>query len=308
MRVFSLILLAACAPPATSPELGDADAGPVEFSPDAGPSGPTGPPPETLGGNRPTNVIYPADYDITQRWPLVVVLHGYTANGLGQDQYLGVSARADLFGFVTLAPNGKRDGRGNRFWNATEACCDFWRSGVDDLGYITGLIDEAVERVNVDPDRVYLVGHSNGGFMTNRIACDAADKVTAVMNIAGSSFMDSARCQPSEAVGYIQVHGTADTTIAYAGGMLTNGASYPGAELVVERWRARNGCVGEPSERQLDLDLSVPGEETLAEIWSDCDRGMDVQLWRMDGSPHVPGFSDTFRDELVAQLLSYRRP
>ena len=304
---FCGLFILACGPAPTGtpePVLGAVDAGVV----DAGAPRYSGPIPEVIGGNRPTNVILPEGYDRSESWPLVIVLHGYTANGTGQDRYLGVSSRGSTFGYITLAPNGTRNQQGNRFWNATEACCDFFQSGVDDLGYLTGLIDEAVEKLNVDPKRVYVVGHSNGGFMGNRLACDASEKVTAVMNIAGSSFLDPARCQPAQAVGYLHVHGTFDTVIAFEGGRLATGADYPGAQTVVERWRTRNACDAPSSVRELDLDQGVLGEETTASLWTNCEAGMDVQFWSLEGSPHVPGFNEAFKDELAAQLLSYVRP
>ncbi len=301
--------LMACAPAVVAPSPnGSIDAGPSERA-DAGeqPRRDAGPPPERLGGNRPVAVSYPDGYDASQTWPLIIVLHGYTAFGAGQDRYLGVSARASTYGFVTLAPDGTRDQGGNRFWNATETCCDFGRTGVDDLAYLTGLIDEAVERVNVDPERVYLVGHSNGGFMASRIACDAADKVTAVLSIAGSEFSDPERCRPSRPVGLIQVHGTLDSTIAYAGGSFRGGGSYPGAETVVTRFFARNNCPDQPAAAGTgDFDRAVLGDETEITVWGGCQDGADVQLWSMQGSGHVPGFTDDFRDALVETLLGYR--
>jgi polyhydroxybutyrate depolymerase len=301
-----LLLLSACSEAPVDNDQG-ADAGPLGGD-DAGQNfvADAGPPPAILGGDRPVSVLYPDDYDASQTWPLIMVLHGYSASGTIQNGYLGVSARGSANGFITLAPDGNRDLGGNRFWNATEACCDFAGSGVDDLGYLTGLIDEAVERLHVDPQRVYLVGHSNGGFMANRIACDAADKVTAVMNIAGAGFLDETRCQPSRSVGYIQVHGTLDNTINYNGGTFQSGVSYPGAETMAERWHGLNSCPdGEPRARPLDLDAAVQGDEANVQSWNDCEGGADVQLWTLTGSGHVPNFTNTFRDELVAELLAY---
>jgi polyhydroxybutyrate depolymerase len=307
MRLLAILfLLGACSEAPVDNNQGS-DAGPLGGD-DAGQPilADAGPPPATLGGERPVSVLYPDDYDASQSWPLIMVLHGYSATGTIQNGYLGVSMRGTANGFITLAPDGNRDLGGNRFWNATEACCDFGGSGVDDLGYLTGLIDEAVELLNVDPERVYLVGHSNGGFMANRIACDAADKVTAVMNIAGAGFLNETRCEPSRPVGYIQVHGTLDSTISYNGGTFQGGASYPGAETMIERWRSLNSCPeGDARTRQLDLDLAVPGDEANVQSWNDCGGGADVQLWTLTGSGHVPTFSNTFRDELVAELLAY---
>ena len=265
-----------------------------------------GPPPAFLGDERRVPVLLPDAWNRNQRWPLVILLHGYSASGGGQDAYFGVSDRRNDFGFIALAPDGNRDRRGNRFWNATSTCCDFWRTRVDDLAYIRGLIAEAIDRLSVDPNRVYLIGHSNGGFMSNRIACDAAEEITAVVNVAGSGFNDEARCEPSRAVGYIQVHGTQDTVIRYPGGRLQAGGAYPGAEVVVERWRARNGCMTTSSTSEgEDFDRVVPGAETVRTVWSECAGRRPVQLWTMEGTRHVPGFNNAFRDAVLEALLSY---
>ena len=265
-----------------------------------------GPPPEYLGGERQVQVLLPDAWNRNRRWPLVILLHGYSASGGGQDRYFGVSSRRNDFGFIALTPNGNRDRRGNRFWNATSACCDFWRTRVDDLAYIRGLIAEAIDRLSVDPDKVYLIGHSNGGFMSNRIACDAAEDVTAILNVAGASFNDESRCEPSRAVGYIQVHGTQDTVIRYPGGRLQAGGAYPGAEVLVDRWRTRNGCTETASRGEgEDFDRAVPGAETTRTVWSECTGGKSVQLWTMEGTRHVPGFNNTFRDAIFEALLSY---
>lgn len=265
-----------------------------------------GPPPEFLGGERRVRVRLPDAWNRSQRWPLVILLHGYSASGSGQDRYFGVSSRRNELGYIALTPNGNRDQRGNRFWNATAACCDFWRTQVDDLGYLRGLIGEAIERLAVDPDRVYLIGHSNGGFMSNRMACDAAEDITAMVNVAGSGFNNETRCQPSRAVGYIQVHGTQDTVIRYPGGRLRSGGAYPGAEVLVDRWRTRNGCSTTSSVSQgVDFDRAVPGAETTRTVWSDCAGRKPVQLWTMENTRHVPGFNDDFRDAVLEALLAY---
>ena len=314
--MMAMTTAAGCSPSAVAPEIirpidahsqtpqdagqvGLVDSGTVTFV-DAGP------PPAFLGDQRRVPVLLPDAWNRNQRWPLVILLHGYSASGGGQDTYFGVSARRNDLGFIALAPDGNRDRRGNRFWNATSACCDFWRTRVDDLGYIRGLIAEAIERLSVDPDRVYLIGHSNGGFMSNRIACDAAEDITAIVNVAGSGFNDATRCEPSRAVGYIQVHGTQDSVILYPGGRLQSGGAYPGAETLVERWRAHNGCMTTSSRTEgKDFDRAVPGAETTATVWSECAGRKPVQLWTMEGTRHVPRFNNAFKDAVLEALLAY---
>jgi Esterase PHB depolymerase len=79
------------------------------------------------------------------------------------DHYFGLQPLADSIGFLYVHPDGSKDSAGDEFWNATEACCDIHGSGIDDSGYLQGLIRDIEAAYSVDPKRVYVVGHSNGG-------------------------------------------------------------------------------------------------------------------------------------------------
>jgi predicted esterase len=194
-------------------------------TPDTAPT-PWGPnnPPQAIGGDRPVTPVLPDAYDPEVAWPLVIVLHGYTASGGVQDLYFGTSERGRERGFITLAPNGLVDSKGNRYWNGSPACCDFDLSGVDDVGYILGLIDEAAALWHIDTARVYLIGHSNGAYMAHRLACDAPERVTAIGALAGVSLATLAGCKAGPPVSVLQMHGTLDASVLYAGS-----AFYPGA-------------------------------------------------------------------------------
>ncbi len=158
-----------------------------------------------------------------------------------------------------MYPDGTVNRKGDHFWNATDACCDMDRSAVDDSGYIKALIDEIGSRYRVDPKRVFLVGHSNGGYMSYRMACDHADRIAALVSIAGATWQDSARCKPQAPVSVLQVHGTADAEVPYEGG-----PGFPGARETVARWAALDGCSPEidRSSPPLDIDDVLPGAET----------------------------------------------
>src|SRR5439155_20820686 len=114
-------------------------------------------------------------------------------------------------------PDGTVDGNNNHFWNATDGCCDFGKTGVDDSSYLAGLIDEIASKYKVDPKRVYFMGHSNGGFMSYRMACDHADRVAAIVSLAGATFADDSKCKPTAPVAVVEVHGNADPTVPYDG-------------------------------------------------------------------------------------------
>lgn len=257
--------------------------------------------------NRPYGLKVPAGYDGRHPVPLVVVLHGYTSNGANHAAYFGLVHEADTAGFLLAYPNGTRDVFGNRFWNATDACCDWFRTGVDDVAYLDSVIDEITARYAVDRARVFLVGHSNGAFMAHRYACDRADRVAAIVTLAGVQWKDQSHCRPSSKVSVLQVHGRNDTTVNYDGGVMPNGAAYPGAVETVDDWAKLDGCNGAlaPTGRRLDLDRMVVGDETVEAAYSGCPAGAAAQLWTIEGGGHVPAFTDQWAPAIWAFMNNH---
>jgi len=257
-------------------------------------SGPAGPPTTITIDGRRTRVTIPRDYDESASYPIVMLLHGYGASGLIQGAYFQIPTNARDTGFIALVPDGTEDSGGNQFWNATDACCDFGPTGVDDVAYLSALIDEALATYAADPDRVYLIGHSNGGFMSYRMACDASDKIAGIVSVAGATWGDATDCgDPSTPVSVLQIHGTNDTTIAYAGGTVAS-RTIPSARESVERFAERSGCTVEWTEGDpIDFDSGLAGAETLTESVSDgCAEGTAYQLWTIEDGGHIPSLAD----------------
>jgi polyhydroxybutyrate depolymerase len=274
-----------------------------------------------VGGDRPVTVHVPATYDPTKPAPLLILLHGYSTSGREHDAYFNLGPAADARGFVYAYPDGTMDSQGNRFWNATDACCDFDRTGVDDAAYLTSVIADIRARLAIDPKRIDLIGHSNGGFMAYRMACDHANVVAAIVSLAGATFANSADCAPSAPVSVVEIHGTADETVHYEGGNLSDvGAPasavspYPGAEATAEAWATYDGCGGTsarlPAKVDVDADLASgtdPAETSVAE-WSGCRSGATVQLWTIPGGGHAPSISRSFADTALGFLLDHPKP
>jgi polyhydroxybutyrate depolymerase len=228
-----------------------------------------------------------APEDVTAPAPLLVVLHGYSGNPDQNDAYLGATAQAATRGLYVLLPEGTKEPSGKRFWDATAACCNFTGTPVDDVEYLADLIEQAVAERPIDPDRVYVLGHSNGGFMAYRLACDRADLVTAIASLAGADAPTAEECQPSRPVSVLELHGTADRVIRYDGGDIT--APYPGAMETVARWAERAACTADPVPRpSIDLELGLAGDETTVVAYEGCEDGVDVQLDTITGGAHTP--------------------
>jgi len=264
----------------------------------------------TIGvGGRRVTVHVPSSYDGTTAAPLVIGLHGYTSNAAELESYLRLTAESDRKGFVYAYPDGSTDQRGDRYWDATDACCDFYGSHPDNSRFLSGLITTLQSTYRIDRARVYLVGHSNGAFMAFRMACDHADQITAIAAFNGATFQDAARCRPSEPVSVLAIKSSADETIAFGGGDI-NGVAYPSADRTVTDWLRYDGCATTGTDGPaLDLVANLPGAETSVRSYpTGCGGGAVVQAWTINGGQHVPQLGPGFAGAVTDFLLSRTKP
>jgi polyhydroxybutyrate depolymerase len=274
---------------------------------------PTGAPGTTVTvdlDDRPFQLHVPTSYDPATPAPLVVLLHGYTSSAAEQEAYFQLTAESDRRGFLYAMPDGTVDPDGNRFWNATGACCDFHGSGVDDAGYLRRLIDTVIASYTVDRSRVYLIGHSNGGFMAHRMACEHADVVTAIASLAGTATHDPSQCTPARPVSVLQIHGTADSVVPFDGNPNLD-PPIPSVAATLAMWRRVNGCAddADTSPPPLDLDADLPGPETTVTTYATgCRGGTRVELWSIKDGPHSPALTADFAPAVIDFLYARRSP
>jgi polyhydroxybutyrate depolymerase len=270
---------------------------------------------KVFGGDRPVPLFRaPEGHDPKVPLPLVMILHGYGAGGLVQSLYFRLEKLVNEKKFLLVAPDGTVNKSGSRFWNAVTVCCDFDSSGVDDVKYLTGLVDEIGTVHAIDKKRVYLLGHSNGGAMAYRLACDAAPKFAAVITLAPPFYDDMSKCNPTDAVAIRHMHGTADETVPYAGGKpadATRLGAYPSARSTAEAWAKWNGCGATPDESAppIDFDRKVAGAETKVSTWNACRGNSIVELWTMEGSTHIPAdLAADLPDRLWSFFAAHPKP
>lgn len=252
----------------------------------------------------------PSGIDPDASLPLVVSLHGYTSSGAEHENYFDLRNHVDDRRFILCVPDGSQDSQGERFWNATEVCCDFEFQRPDDSGYLRGLIEDIMDAYPVDAGSIHAVGHSNGGFMAYRTACDHADLIASVASLAGATFNNPSDCRPERPVHVLQIHGTQDDVIRYDGGCFVPFfLCYPSALASIEIWADYNGCRGTVTDiGSLDLVSNIGGAETTRlAITQECDVEGETELWSIAGGNHGPNFNGNFSAELVDWLLDHRR-
>ncbi|HEY4394247.1 MAG TPA: PHB depolymerase family esterase [Polyangia bacterium] len=224
------------------------------------------------------------------RRPLLVFLHGLGGSGAEALANPALRALAERGGMVLLAPDGALDQQGRRFWNAGPACCNFDGKAVNDVARLEALIAHWLERPEIDPARVYVVGFSNGGFMAHRLACFMDDRLAAVVSIGGAGRAREEACAPVSPIAIAEVHGDADPIVRYQGGRVFNDRAldpHPSAPDTFHDWAVRLHCepLGAPKVSEVDLDPRLPGAETRIESYPNCPGGT-AELWTVHGGGH----------------------
>jgi polyhydroxybutyrate depolymerase len=232
------------------------------------------------GVTREYRVYIPASYNAASPAPLVINLHGYTSDNITQEFYGDFRPISDTAGFILVHPNGTFDMSGNRWWNA------YGFPGVDDVGFISALIDELAGNYSIDLSRVYSCGMSNGGIMSCELACALSNKITAIASVTGS--MPKGRfstCNPSKPIPMLQIHGTADSTVPFNGN-----SQFEAVEDVVAFWVNQTGS--SPIAEFTALPDINPTDGCTAEwyVYADGINGASVEFYKVLGGGHTwPG-------------------
>ncbi len=255
-----------------------------------------------VGGLRPAILNTPPDYSPEKKFPLLLFLHGYTGTSAYYERYLDVTTQLSQRGFVSIVPNGSKNSKGYQFWNATPECCDFEASGIDDVGYLTQLIQEASARFSIDPKRIYLMGHSNGGFMSYRMACESNGLIAGIISIAGATFKTPEQCLRPFPLKVLQIHGDKDDVVPYG-----ENESFPSPSFSVQAWKQQMQCQS-TIELKSALDLTqdilpdTDTRETDTLLWDNCLDGAKVGLWTIRGGSHSPSF---YPASLFSKVLEF---
>ena len=232
------------------------------------------------GMTREYRLYVPAMYDGTEAVPLVFNLHGYTSNAQQQELYGNFTAIADTANFIIVHPEGTVDGSGQQWWNAFDAFTP------DDVGFVSAMIDELDQNYNIDLNCVYSTGMSNGGFMSFELACSLGNRIAAVASVTGAMPVGKFNsCNAPKPTPIMQIHGTNDATVPYAG----NTTMEP-IEDIVDFWVAQTNCDPTPVVTNMpDIDMS-DGSTAEHYLYTGGDQNTTVEHYKIINGEHTwPG-------------------
>lgn len=234
---------------------------------------------ESGGLTREFRLFVPESNDPTAATPLVLNFHGLGSNATAQELYAQMVDKATLEGFITAAGQGVSNS-----WNAGEVCCPpANQQGVDDVRFVRDMVARIESEYCIDARRIYSTGMSNGGFISNRLACEASDLIAAIAPVA--SVLGLVGCDPARPVPILMFNGTDDVLVPYAA-----------ASNAFARWQAFNGCTGDPAVSYAQGDAECVTSD-------DCAEGATTTLCTIDGGGHTwpgaiprPGLGHTSTD------------
>jgi polyhydroxybutyrate depolymerase len=247
--------------------------------------------------------------------PLFVALHGGTGWG---DQFATtnhVEGLAESNGFIVVHPDGVKvvGGRGG-VWNGGVCCGVAARQDVDDVKFIEAVIDRIGDGFDIDPHRVFAFGHSNGGIMSYRLACELPDRIVGIGVVAGTLGVD--RCLPDQPVSVMHIHGDADRNLPLAGGrgnIGVSGVDFPPPRLGFATLASAGGCPSAHSQTTGDVKVETrePCRDGTAAVFVTIATARHAwpggtPILPPASGPGYPNYDAT--TELVTFLLNHPRP
>lgn len=215
----------------------------------------------------------PPGYYNASDFSLVIAMHGGGGDAVQFETTSRLTEKANASEFIVVYPEGVQSTGllGVRTWNAGKCCAYASATNINDVNFISQLIDKLVSTYKINPKKIYATGHSNGGMMSYRLACELSDKIAAIAP-NGCTMVMKQWCAPSRAVPVLHMHSVADTNVPYEGGIgngLTN-VYFPPVDSVLNVWSLINDCT-------ITSQVFVDDNRYKFTEWSDCSD--NVMIW-----------------------------
>ena len=213
----------------------------------------------------------PESYTGDDAYPMVISLHGAGGTKEGHYELSEFNQLADTAHFILVTAEATAAIGNLHVWNQQSS-----PNGADDVGFINALIDEIDREYNVDVDRIYIAGSSNGAFMALEITCKLSEKIAAAVAVKGYMSPDQIQmCTPTKPTSILQIHGTQDPLVPYSG-----------VEATVQFWINTNQTDRTPSTQTLpDTDPSN-GNMVIRTRYSGGQNGVEVEHLQVINGVH----------------------
>jgi polyhydroxybutyrate depolymerase len=226
-------------------------------------------------------VYLPAKYTPGSQRPLILHLHGYGSSAAVEQAFTNYMAVADTANFLIAYPNALPDASGTHGWNV--GWPGVGNAVVDDVKFLSTLIDTLHARYTIDLKRVYASGISLGGFMSYQLGWKLSNRIAAIAPVSGSMYpTEYAKCAPPRPIPVMEIHGTADQVIPY------NGSAFNiKTDTLMDFWVRHDHCIPMPSATNLPDISKTDGTSTTHFVWTAEVSRVSCELFRVIGGGHV---------------------
>lgn len=235
-------------------------------------------------------VHLPSHYSAMEKRPLLIVLHGARLSGWIAEAATGFDKIANQENFIVAYPDAI-----HQQWDDGRSAVDTPSYGIDDVGFISNLIDYMDWKYHISPDKVYVTGFSSGGMLTQKIGLELTGKVSAIATVAASLPIPllNAQEKPSRPISLLMINGTADRAFPWNGGVtqIVRVKVGPVAPVMstYQYWVKVNGGQGQMPPRQEMLQKAERGPSVNL-INTRTANGSCVMLYKINGGGHTwPG-------------------
>lgn len=232
--------------------------------------------------------------------PVVISLHGGGGNAQQHREATGMDISADRDGYIVVYPNGSGHLSEHLLtWNAGNCCGYAQKQGIDDVLFISVLLDDLAQKTSIDKKRIYAVGHSNGGMMAHYLGEMLPDKIAAIASVSGAHIPLTLT---SRAIPVLHIHSVDDPRALYYGGL---GPPFPltgsrvlhsSVDETLAAWVRLNGCSTTATEKAY---RKLNGQTATQLVYEHCRNDAEVMLWKLTGAGHGWPGGKSNREALV---------
>ena len=215
----------------------------------------------------------PPGLDDEQPIPVVFAFHGYTHSPKDMQTISQFDEIADQEQFLVVYPMGI-ELSWNTGWEGSPHFGYSLANNVNDIEFVRLILSDLEGNTNINPNRIYAVGFSQGGMLVYRLACEMSDTFAAIASVSGNHLISN--CNPTLPVSIIHIHGLKDTSVKYSGG---GAFDFPHVDEGIETWTELNNCTGSEKEEDEANGITHITYET-------CEAGTSVELYTTDSGTH----------------------